>query len=326
MARVIVHAKSCDFDPVLECGLSRERPLDSRVPPGPAHGRAVAWEILLNTPPKYRAPALALAALAARLAPAAQAANTPPSCGGPSAFLAVIGRPTAEDSGCAVPQGMFDVEVGATAGNLYPAPGGRLYTVPNLTLRWGLHDNSELVWLPPGFQYQSANAGPGAPAMTAHGFGPTTIGLKHVLGWNDDWQWTAEVLTTLPSGDSTFGSHGAGGALNAIVSYGNGPLGLSLMVGETSATEPTSAGGQRFESFNPDLVATWAATARIQLFGEIYAQSHSGYQQGWGTNADGGVQYLATPRLVVDVEEGIRIQGALGGFSNYTGVGLGLLF
>jgi hypothetical protein len=29
---------------------------------------------------------------------------------------------------------------------------------------------------------------------------------------------------------------------------------------------------------------------------------------------------------VVDVEEGVRIQGALGGLSNYTGMGLGLLF
>jgi hypothetical protein len=278
----------------------------------------------LNTQRRYCA--LALAALATASVRAAHADNTPPSCSGPSAFLAVIGRPTAEDSGCAVPQGMFDVEAGATAGNLYAEPGGKVYTVPNLTLRRGLPDNSELVWLPPGLQYQSANGGPGAPAMTAHGFGPTTIGFKHVLGWNDSWQWTAEVLTTLPSGGSTFGSHGVGGAFNAIVSYGNGPLGLSLMVGETSETEPTSAGGQRFQSFNPDLVMTWGATSRVQLFGEIYAQSHSGYRQGWGTDADGGVQYLATPRLVVDVEEGVRIHGSLGGFSNYAGVGLGLLF
>lgn len=267
-----------------------------------------------------------LAALAAAATAAAHAAGPPPSCGGPAAFLAVIGRPTVEDSGCVVPQGMSDLEAGATAGNLYPAPGGRIYTMPNLTLRWGLPDDSEFVWLPPGFQYQSVNGGPGAAAVTARGFGPTTIGFKHVLGWNDTWQWTAEVLTTLPSGDSTFGSHGVGGALNAIVSYGNGPLGLALMIGETSQTGPTSAGGRRLQSFNPDLVMTWAATSRVQLFGEIYAQSHSGYQQGWGTNADGGVQYLATPRLVVDVEAGVRIQGALGGFSNYTGMGLGLLF
>ncbi|HEX5208112.1 MAG TPA: hypothetical protein VFW10_10025, partial [Steroidobacteraceae bacterium] len=92
-----------------------------------------------------------LAALAAVSIPQAHALSPPPACSGPSAFLAVIDRPTAEDSGCVVPQGMFDIEAGAIAGNLYPAPGGRFYMLPNLTLRWGLPENSELVWLPPAF-------------------------------------------------------------------------------------------------------------------------------------------------------------------------------
>lgn len=223
-------------------------------------------------------------------------------------------------------QGRSDLELGATAGNLYPAPGGRLYTLPNLTLRWGLPDDSELVWLPPGFQYRSVAGEPGAPAATMRGFGPTTIGVKHLLGYTEHWQWTAEALATLPSGDSAFGSHGPGGALNAIVGYGNGPMGVSLMMGATSQTEPTAAGGRRFQSFNPDLVLTWASTSRLQLFAEIYSQSHSSPLQGWGTDADGGLQYLAAPDLVVDLEEGVRIQGDLGGFANYTGVGLGLMF
>lgn len=268
----------------------------------------------------------AIATLAVASVPVAHALSPPPSCSGPSGFLAVIDRPTAEDSGCLVPQGLADIEAGATAGKLYAAPGGRFYTLPNLTLRWGLPDNSELVWLPPTFQHQSVSGAPASPAARLRGFGPTTIGIKHMLGYSEHWQLTAEALATLPSGDSTFGSHGAGGAVNAIVSYGSGPLGMSLMVGATSATEPTTAGGQRFQSFNPDLVVTWAASARVQLFGEVYAQSHSGYLQSWGTNADGGLQYLVTPDLVVDVEEGVRVQGSLGGFSNYTGVGLGVLF
>jgi hypothetical protein len=240
--------------------------------------------------------------------------------------LAVIDRPTTEDSGCVVPQGKSDIEAGASAGNLYPAPGGNVYTLPNLTLRWGLPDDSELVWLPPGFLYQSVPGGAGEPAATIRGFGPTTIGMKHVLGYTEHWQWTAETLATLPSGDSAFGSHGLGGALNAIVGYGTGRLGVSLMIGATSQTEPTATGGHRFQSFNPDLVATWASTSRLQIFSEIYAQSHAGHLRGWGTNVDGGLQYLATPDLVVDLEEGVRIQGDLGGLSNYTGVGLGLLF
>ena len=267
--------------------------------------------------------AVVIAALEAVSVPTAQAAEPPPSCSG---FLSVIDRPTVEDSGCVVPPGKYDIEVGATAGGLYPAPGGTVYTMPELTWRWGLPGNSELVWLLPNFQDEPVNGGPGAAAATARGFGPTTIGIKHVLGYATHWQWTAEALTTLPSGNSTFGSRGTGGALNAILGYGNGPLGVSLMVGASSQTEPEAAGGRRFQSFNPDLVVTWASSSRLQIFGEIYSQSHSGYLQGWGTNADAGLQFLATPDLVLDLEEGVRIQGSLGGFSHYTGVGLGLMF
>ncbi len=226
-----------------------------------------------------------------------------------------------------VPYDMTVVEAGATAGNIYGAPGGSVDTLPNLELRFGLADHSEFVLLPPNFQYLSLDAGPQGPAATVRGWGPTTVGIKHVLSTTQHWQWTAEALATLPSGDSFFGSRGIGGAANAIVSYSsNGPLGVSLMVGVTSETEPTALGGQRFQSFNPDLVVTWLSNPRLQFYGEIYAQSHTGYAQGWGTDADGGVQYLINDNFEVDLEEGVRLQGDLGGFSNYTGVGLGVLF
>lgn len=269
---------------------------------------------------------LALATLAPACFPAARASTPTPPCSGPSGLLGLLDRPTVGDSSCVVPQGQAVLEAGATAGGLYGGPGGQVNTLPNLELRWGLPGNSEFVWLPPNFQYESVNAGPAGPAATVRGFGATTIGIKHELGYNQHWQWTAEALATLPSGDSTFGSHGVGGAVNGIVSYGNGPLGVSLMVGVTSQTEPTASGGQRFQSFNPDLVVTWLSSARLQFYGEVYAQSHIGYGQGWGTDADGGLQYLVTPDFELDMEEGVRLQGALGGFSNYTGVGLGLLF
>lgn len=271
--------------------------------------------------------ALALGALSSASIPAGLAAAPPSPCGGPSGLLGLLDRPTVGDSSCVVPQGTTVIEAGATAGSLYGAPGGRIDTLPDAELRWGLPGDSEFVWLPPNFQYQSVDRGPGGGGATVmRGFGPTTLGVKHELGYTEQWQWTAEALATLPSGDSTFGSHGIGGALNAIVSYGNGPLGLSLMAGVSSQTEPTAAGGRRFQSFNPDLVVTWQSGSRLQLYAEIYAQSHSGHLQGWGTDADGGVQFLLTPNVEVDVEEGVRIQGNLGGFAHYTGIGLGLMF
>lgn len=259
---------------------------------------------------------MAITAFAPAVIPAGHAAAAAPPCSGPSSLLGVVDRPTVADSGCVAPQGMTIIEAGATVGDLHGSTGGKFHTLPNLELRWGLPGSSELVWLPPNSQHQSIDSG----------FGPTTIGAKHEFGHGEHWQWTAEALATLPSGDSTYGSHGFGGAVNAILGYGNGPLGVSLMVGVTSQTEPTAVGGQRFQSFNPDLVITWGAASHVQLYGEIYAQSHSGYLQGWGTDADAGLQYLVTPDLVVDLEEGVRLQGNLGGFSSYTGAGLGLMF
>ncbi len=217
-------------------------------------------------------------------------------------------------------------EAGFTLGRLSGQPGD-IDTIPDLELRFGLPGNSELVWLPPNYQYIWSDPRAGAPASGARGFGPTTLGIKHEIGFNAHWQWTAEALTTLPSGDRQFGSHGVGGAVNGIVSYGSsGPLGISLMLGITSETDPTAAGGRRFQSVNPDLVVTWQSSARLQYYLEAYGQSHSDYGQGWGSDADGGVQYLVTPRFEIDVEAGVRIQGNLGGFDHYAGAGIGLLF
>ena len=274
--------------------------------------------------PRQRMGLAVLALLAARTPPVRAAA--PSQCSGASALLAILDRPTIGDSSCVVPQGMTVLEAGATLGRLYPGPAGALDTGPNLELRRGLPGNSELVWLPPNFQYQRRDARGGARARTESGFGATTAGIKHEFGATRHWQWTAETLVTLPSGDGRFGSHGLGAAVNAIVSYDSGRLGMSLMLGVSSQTEPTRAGGGRYQSLNPDFVVTWQTGPALQFYAEAYGQSHAGYRQGWGSDFDGGMQYLLGRRLEVDLEEGVRLQGMLGGFSRYTGVGLGLLF
>ncbi|MHB1951822.1 MAG: transporter [Acidiferrobacteraceae bacterium] len=227
------------------------------------------------------------------------------------------------DSSCVVPDGKTILEAGVVRGRLSSPPGGRFMTLPNVELRAGLPGKNELVWLPPDFQYQRA----GAPVGTEHGFGPTVVGLKHEIGYDAHWQWTVEGLATLPSGNGFYGSHGAGAAFNAIVSYSpGGPLGISLMLGAASETEATDAGGGRYQSINPDLTVTWQSSARLQFYAEVYAESHSAPGQNWGSNADGGVQYLLSPNWEVDLEEGVRLQGGDGGFTSYTGAGFGTIF
>lgn len=261
------------------------------------------------------------------LTPAAHASAAQNPCTGPSALLALLDRPTISDSSCVVPNGKTVLEAGVALGRLSSPPGGRFDTLPNAELRAGLPDNNELVWLPPNFQYQRTDASPGVPAATDSGFGATVIGLKHEIGYDAHWQWTVEGLATLPSGNSFYGSHGAGAAVNGIVSYSSGgPFGASLMLGATSQTEPTSAGGGRYQSVNPDVTVTWQLSPRLQFYGEVYAQTHTAPGQNWGSDADGGVQYLLSRNWEVDLEEGVRLQGNLGGFTRYTGAGFGTIF
>jgi len=241
-------------------------------------------------------------------------------------MLALLDRPTVGDSTCVIPDGNTVLEAGMNGGNTLGPPGGRFYNGPNAELRWGLPGQTELVWLPPNFQYQQTNAGSAMPPAYAHGFGATTVGIKHALGHTAHWQWTVEGLATLPSGNHIYGSRGLGGAFNGIVSYGLGRFGASLMLGLTSQTQAIAAGGQRYQSFNPDFVATWLAMPKLQFYAEVYAQTHTGHGQGWGCDSDGGVQYLVTRNLEVDLEEGRRLQGNLGGFTDYTGIGLGIMF
>ncbi len=257
----------------------------------------------------------------------ADASAIPEPCSGPSALLGLLDRPTVGDSSCVVPDGMGVLEAGLTFGQISGLPGGSIDTGPNAEFRWGLPGNSELVLLPPNEQYQRYSAIHGMPAFTMQGLGPTTVGIKHEFGYSAHWQWTAEALATVPSGSREFGSRGVGMAANGIISYSsNGPFGASLMLGVTSETEPSAAGGRRYLSINPDFVVTWQSTNQLQFYAEAYGQSHTGYGQGWGSDADGGVQYLINPDVEVDLEEGVRMQGNLGGFSHYTGFGMGILF
>ena len=248
-------------------------------------------------------------------------------CAGPSLLLSTLDRPTVGDSSCVVPEDHAVLEAGIQRGVLFGAPGGTFVAAPSAELRFGLPDQNELVWLPPNLQYERNDAASGNPTNTTHGFGATTLGLKHEIGYSAHWQETIEDLITAPSGSPLYGSHGFGDALSGIVSYSSGgAFGLSLMLGVSSQTVPTAAGGARFNSINPDVVVTWLSNPRLQFYGEVYGQSHTAYGQGSGFDADGGVQYLLDRQWEVDLEEGVRLQGTLGGFAHYTGVGLGAFF
>jgi hypothetical protein len=223
------------------------------------------------------------------------------------------------DNPCVVPEKNVMLELGIQRVSF--RDGSRGINLPEAQFRFGLARNNELVLLLPNYMRQTAGD------VVTSGPGATVVGIKHELGYRGKWLGAVEGLVTTASGNSTFGSGGTGVAFNGIVSDNRTDnTSLSLMLGVTSQTLPRFAGGRRYTSVNPDFVGTWALTQRFQVYGEINGQSRTGPGQGAGWNAVGGVQYLLTPKVLLDVEVGSRLAGNLGGFSHYMGIGLGLKY
>jgi hypothetical protein len=242
-------------------------------------------------------------------------------CGGPSALLAILDRPTVSDSACAVPLGHAVLELGYQHADV--RGGGRADNYPQAELRFGLPGNNEFKILPSNYNSQRA----GIPERASSGLSATFIGFKHELGYTSKWLGSAEAVLTLLSGSNAFGSRGLGAALSGIVAYSlTDQIGLSLQLGLSSQTEPASSGGGRFTSFVSNLTATWQPAKRLQFYSEIFGQTSTGPGEGAGYNFDGGVQYLIADRWEVDLEAGVRLHGNLGGFTHYYGAGMGFLF
>lgn len=239
-------------------------------------------------------------------------------CGGTSALLNILDRPTLSDSACAVPFKKAVLEAGYEYQHLMHSAGHE-QNFPQAEFRLGLPANNEFVVVLPNYFHQSM--------MPHSGSGATTLGIKHEIGYNQTWLGAAEALFTLPDGSAAFGSKEVGAAVNGIVTYTFNPVfSLTLMLGVTTQTEPAQTGGQRFTSVNPDLVFTYTASDKLQLYGEFYGQSKTGPGEDSGFNSDAGLLYLVLTNLEVDFEVGQRVSGNLGSFDHYVGTGFGIMF
>ena len=244
-------------------------------------------------------------------------------CGGPSAFLSLLDRPTFSDSACSAPLGHAVLELGFMHADVRGEGGGTADNYPEAELRFGLPGRNEFKVLASNYTSQRS----GIPEEASSGLSAAGIGFKHELGYTAKWLGAVEGVLTLPSGNDAFGSRGLGATFSGIAAYSvTDQIGLSLQVGVSSQTDPVSAGGGRFTSFNQFLTATWDPIARLQFYGEVFGQTSAGPGEGAGFNLDGGIQYLVAHWWEVDMEEGMRLTGNLGGFTHYIGAGAGLLF
>lgn len=239
-------------------------------------------------------------------------------CGGPSAFLSIVDRPTIGDSVCAVPFKKAVLELGTQYLNLIHSTGHE-QNFPEAEFRLGLPANNEFVLLLPNYIHQSITPG--------SGFSATTVGIKHGIGYTKNWAAALEGLFTLPNGSAAFGSKGLGATFNGILSYTLNPkVNMTFMLGGSTETQSSLEGGQRFSSINPDMILTYSLNPKTDLYGEVYGQSKTGPGNGSGFNFDGGIIYLLLPRFTIDLEIGQRISGNLGGFERYIGAGMAMGF
>ena len=239
-------------------------------------------------------------------------------CSGPAALLNMVDRPTVAGRACVVKYRKALLELGYQYQQL-TASLAHQQNFPEAELRLGLPANNEFVILLPDYINQS---------ISPHsGFSATTMGIKHEIGYNKHWLGAVEGLFVLPSGSAAFGSKGLGAALDGIISYTFNPyFNLLFMLGVSTETQSSHDGGQRFTSFNPDLVLTYSTNKNLDFYGEIYGQSKTSPGQGSGFNFDGGVIYLLFPCLTMDLEVGQRLNGNLGGFDHYFGAGMAIMF
>ena len=245
----------------------------------------------------------------------AQDSNSTP-CTGSATLLSLIDRPTVGFSACVVPEKQILIESGYQYSQLHNS--GVQQNIPNLEIRVGIPNQFELDLFAPNYIQQSVD-----PRI---GFGPSAIGIKHIIGANSKSVLTLFGMVIPSSGSASFGSKGMGGAIMGILAYDlTEEISVSGLLSASSQTESVTDGGRRFSSINPDLVVSWNKD-KVSFYGEVYGQSKTGPEEGSGFNMDIGLIYLIKKNISIDVEFGKRINGSLGNFNQYLGTGLTILF
>jgi opacity protein-like surface antigen len=232
-------------------------------------------------------------------------------------LLAVLNRPTVSDSVCVVKPGEVIIEAGFQYEDSYP-DSGHFNTLPSAQVRFGLPYSNEFNILPPNYIHQYGEN---------NGYTATIMNFKHQFFNEALFGFSAEAGVTLPTGDADFGSDGWGGTVNGIINYNLTPdFSISLMLGVSSLTVSSNAGGDRYNTVNPDLVFAWQCLENLQVYAEFYGQTKTGPDQSSGFNGDAGLQYLPTDNIELDIEFGQRFSGELGNFARYIGAGGGIRF
>lgn len=251
----------------------------------------------------------------------------PPSTDDPcDGLLATLDRPTVADSPCVVKPGHVLAELGYQNAVLEGTNVGHLSLFPQAELRYGLPDGWELKLFPPNYMTSIFRSSVGGGQIS--GFGDTGFGAKHEFGTFGGFTVAADARIVLPTGNRAFSDGGVEANAQGIVGYNITPqLGISGMLGVSTLTNRGGDGNvSRFTSVNPDVVVTYQFIDRLQAYLEVFGNTVTAPHEGSNFTFDGGLQFLLTKSIELDVEAGTLLYGPAGLQSNYIGFGAGVLY
>ncbi|WP_333663483.1 transporter [Legionella steelei] len=146
------------------------------------------------------------------------------------------------------------------------------------------------------------------------GLSSTQLALKHDIAYSEYWNVATRAVYIPASGSKEYGAARDGYALNGILAFKTQVIKICAMVSISSLSTPSAAGGARFNTFSPDVSLTWYAQNWLQLYVEVFGQTHAAPNQGAGYNLDTELIFLVTKDFAIDMEIGKRLRGQLGKF------------
>jgi hypothetical protein len=232
-------------------------------------------------------------------------------------IMNIANHPSIIDSTCSVPFKKVVIELNYINERLINHAGTQ-QNYPNAELRIGLPAHNEIIVLLPNYIQQSTAPTSGSSAAIA--------GMKHSINYNEKWAFAIEVLANTASGSYYFGSQHWGATVNGIASYSiTQKLNLEVQLGISRISEARAVGGRYFNSFNPDVVLSYAPFEKLSFYSEIYAQTKIDASQGAGVNFDGGMLLLVSKNTVLNFSIGQQLYNYLGGFEHYVNAGISVM-
>lgn len=225
----------------------------------------------------------------------------------------LINRPANATSPCAVAYKDFLVEGGAQ--HRIFSENQSIDVYPNTELRFGLPEKSEIYLYTPAYIASHANSYPNGNTTIA-------IGGKHQIWGKDNIVFTLDGFIVVPGGSRDYGMQTTGEHVNAIVEYiFHNSLSFTFMFSYLHLGQPASEPNLTYSAVSPNIVLSYNFTPLMTVYAEVYGQSKTSPLLGSGYNADGGLIFLITNNITLDVEVATRISGQLGQFDNYIGAG-----